>query len=143
MHRTKPKNSHQWTKIFAKSRKPHFWGIFGHFPQNKNFSKKSGSVWFLPLKHPNIMKSFKKNPINRFWEKVVTDLLKYWPTDIPTYWPGWNHRTPFHLKAGGQNQYIMVNFWYLEQSTVNRWHLWPFSKWLKGCVPPTSLVLHF
>ena len=37
-----------------------FWVFFGHYSQNEIFSQKSGSVSFLPLKHPNFMRSFTK-----------------------------------------------------------------------------------
>ena len=45
---------------FGKSRKPYFWGVWGHYPQNEIFSKKTGSVSVLPLRHPNFIRSFRK-----------------------------------------------------------------------------------
>ena len=52
------KSTHQWT--FAKSKKHYFQGIFGHYPQNEIFSQKSSPASFLPLRHPNFMRSFRK-----------------------------------------------------------------------------------
>ena len=46
--------------FFAKYKKPHFQGIFGHYPSNEIFSQKSGSINLLPLKNPNIMRSSRK-----------------------------------------------------------------------------------
>ena len=80
--------------FFEKSKKPYFWGVSGHYCQNEIFSQKSGSISFLPLRHPNAMRSFRKI----LWavlEKTCS------PTDTLTYWQWWNHRTPFCLTAGG------------------------------------------
>ena len=75
---TSKKSTHQWTKFFAKSKKHHFWGIFGHYPQNEIFFKKSGSVTFLPLIFPNFMQSFRK----LLW--VVLQKNDNWLTDWHT-----------------------------------------------------------
>ena len=76
------KNTHQWTKFFVKLKKPHFWGIFGHYPQNEFFFKKSGFVSFLHLRHPNFMQSFRKILWAVLEEKMLlTDLLTGWLTD--------------------------------------------------------------
>ena len=55
------------------------WGVLGNYPQNKTFSKKSSSVSFLLLRHPNFMRSFRKI----LWAmlektRLLTDILKYW-----------------------------------------------------------------
>ena len=47
--------------FFCKNPKQPILGVvFGHYPQNKIFSQKSGSVSFLPLRQPNFMRSFRK-----------------------------------------------------------------------------------
>ena len=56
--------------FFAKSKKPYFWGVLGHYPQNEIFSQKSDSVMFLPSRHPNFMRSFRKS-YEPFWRKRV------------------------------------------------------------------------
>ena len=43
------KKTHQCIKFLAKTQKPCFWGIFGLFTQNENFSEKLGSLSFWPL----------------------------------------------------------------------------------------------
>ena len=65
-----------------------FWVILGIIPRMKYF-RKSSSVSFLSLRHPNFMRSFRKSYMP-FWRKHVYLLA---------YWQQWNHRTPFHLKA--------------------------------------------
>ena len=75
------KSAHQWTIfffLFAKSKKPYFGGVFGHYPQNETFSQKSGSARFLPLRHPNFMRSFRN--MSRFGGNAFT----YWYTDVLT-----------------------------------------------------------
>jgi len=69
------KLTHQWTKFRSKSKKLYFGGIFGHYPQNEVFFKKSRSVSFLHLRHPNFMQSFRKIL------RVVMEKNGYWPTD--------------------------------------------------------------
>ena len=74
----KPKKStHQWTKALSPK-----WV----------FSQKCSSVNFLPLRHPNFMRSFRKI----LWAILEKMCL---PTDILTYWQWWNHRTPFSQKV--------------------------------------------
>ena len=95
VHDLNPKNLHingSMDYFFAKSQNPCFLGVLGYYPQNEIFSKKSGSVSFLPLRHPNFMGSFRE---------ILRAVLKKTrlPTDILTYWQWWNHRTPFRLKA--------------------------------------------
>ena len=64
------KSRHQWTNFSVKSKKHHFWGIFGHYPQNEIFFKKFGFVSFLHLRHLNFMQSFKKILWAVFLEKM-------------------------------------------------------------------------
>ena len=93
------KKLHQWTNFFVKSKKHHFWGIFGHYPQNEFFLKKSSFVTFLPLMQFNFMQSFRKilwAVSDQLW--LLTDIH----TDRQTDRQWWNHRTPIHLKAGVQ-----------------------------------------
>ena len=51
------------------------WGVFGHYPQNEIFSQKSGSVSFLPLRHPNFREVSEKY-YEPLWRKRVY-LLTY------------------------------------------------------------------
>ena len=95
----KPKKfTHQWTIFLENSKKPYFGGVLGHSPKNKIFSKKSHSISFLPLRHPNFMRSFRKI----LWAVLGKTCL---PADILTYWQWWNHMTPFRLKARVQKQF--------------------------------------
>ena len=86
------KGTHQWTNFFVKSKKHHFWGIFGHYPQNEIFFKKSSSITFLPLTFQspnNSIQSFRK----LLW--VVFEKNGNWLTD----WQEQSHRTPIRLKT--------------------------------------------
>ena len=81
VHDLNPKNLHingSMDYFFAKSKNPCFLGVLGYYPQNEIFSKKSGFVSFLPLRHPNFMGSFRK---------ILRAVLKKTrlPTDILTY----------------------------------------------------------
>ena len=75
-HDLNPKNL-QINRIFflQNLKKPIFEELLGITP--KNVSQKSGSVSFLPLRHPNFMKSFRK---------IISAVLenKRLPTDILT-----------------------------------------------------------
>ena len=78
----KPKKStHQWisfNKIFIinwNPKKPYFGVILGPYPQNVIFSKKSSFVNFLPLRHPNFIRIFRKISSPVLGEKGVADLL--------------------------------------------------------------------
>ena len=75
------KSTHQWTKFFAKSKKHHFWGIFGHYTQNEIFFKKFGFVTFSLLRYPNFMQSFEKS-YEQFLRKLVTDWQTDWLTVV-------------------------------------------------------------
>ena len=60
--------------------KASFWGALGHYPQNEIFfPKKSGSISFLPLRDPNLTRSFTKI----LWTvlKKTRLLLTNWHTD--------------------------------------------------------------
>ena len=89
--------------FFTKSKKPYLWGVFGNYPQNEICSQKSGYVRFLPLRHPNFMRRFRKI----LW--AVSEKTRL-PNDILTYWQTewWNHRTPFRLKAGFSMKLIIL-----------------------------------
>ena len=65
--------------FFCKTQKTYFWGVFGQYPKNL-------AVNFLPLRHPNFMRSFRKI----LWAILEKTRL---PTDVLTYWHWWNHRT--------------------------------------------------
>ena len=93
-------------------KKCYFWGVFGHYPQNEIFSQRSGSTSFLPLRHPNFMRSFRKI----LWTVLEKMCL---PTDILTYWQWWNHRTPFRLKVGVQKA-ILTTATYFKVSNPER-----------------------
>ena len=66
--------------FWQNQKNPIFGGVFGHYSQNEIFPQISGSVSFLPLRHPDFMRSFrKKSPIKShqpFWRKHVY-LLTY------------------------------------------------------------------
>ena len=83
--------------FFGKIRKKknYFCDIFRHYTQNENFSQKSASFSFLPLRHPNFMRSFRKI----LWTVLEKTPL---PTDTLIYWQWWNYKTTFRLKAGVQ-----------------------------------------
>ena len=51
-----PKNLHINGLIFAKSKKPYFWGVFGHYPKMRFLPE----MRFLPLRQPNFMRSSRK-----------------------------------------------------------------------------------
>ena len=89
---------------------PHINGLFFYFLQNQknlilgvflgivpkwDFSQNLALSVFLPLRHRNFMRSFRKI----LWAVLEKIGL---PTDILTYWQWWNHRTNFRLKAGVQ-----------------------------------------
>ena len=78
VHDLNPKILHINGLFFVRSKTPCFRYAFWHYPQNEIFSWKSGSVRFLPLRHPNFMK----------------------------YWQWWNHRIPFRLKVGIQKTHF-------------------------------------
>ena len=89
------KSTPQMTIFFAKSKKPYFWDVFMYYPQNEIFSQKSGSVSFLPLRNPNLMKSFMKS-----FRKILRVNLEKTrlPTDILTVVKSWD---PFSPKGRG------------------------------------------
>ena len=62
-----------------------------YYPQNEIFSQKSGSVSFLPLRNPNLMKSFRKIL------RVNLEKTRL-PTDILTVVKSWD---PFSPKGRG------------------------------------------
>ena len=62
----------------AKSKKPYFGGVVGHYSQNEIFSKKYSCQFFNLKRHPNFMKSFRKI----LWSVLEKTHL---PTDIMTY----------------------------------------------------------
>ena len=88
-----------YTIFFCKIQKTLVLGCFWVLSLKRDFFQKSDSVTFLPLRHPNFMRSFRKI-LRAVMEKTCLT------TDILTYWPWWNHRTPFHLKSGVQKLHI-------------------------------------
>ena len=78
-----PKTCTTMDYFFAKSKKPYFWGVFGHYPQNRIFSQKSGSLSFLPLRYPNFMRSLRKI-LWAILEKTHLPTDQSWHTDILT-----------------------------------------------------------
>ena len=106
------KSTHQWiiflfSFFVAKSKKTYFGGVFGHYLQKKFFPQNQALSVFLPLKHLNFKRSFKKI----LWAVLKACL----PTYMLTYWKQWNHRTPFCLKVEVQKQYVEVHA-YLQSS---------------------------
>ena len=72
VHDLKPKNLHSNGLIFfAKSKKPYFGCVFGHYPQNEIIPQNSNSFSFLPLRHPNFKGSF-RNILSCFGENTFT-----------------------------------------------------------------------
>ena len=58
-----PKNLHINGLFFCKKQKnPVLGGVFEHYSRNEIFTQKFGRVSFLPLRHPNFMRSFRKIP---------------------------------------------------------------------------------
>ena len=102
VHDLNPTNLHINELFYAKSQKPYFGGVLGHFSQNEIFPKKSDSVRFLPLRHPNFIRSFRKT----LWAVLEKTCL---PNDILTYWQWWNHRTAFRLNRGSKKYNIANN----------------------------------
>ena len=78
VHDLNPKNLHINGFFFAKPKKLYFLGVFGHYLQNEIFPQKPSSVSFLPLRHPNFMKIFRKM-LRALLEKMhlLTDILTY------------------------------------------------------------------
>ena len=97
--------------FFCKIQKKTFWGCFWNYPQSEIFSQKSGSVSFLPLRHPNFLRNFRKI----LWA-VLTKTGS--PTDTLTLmW--WNHRTPFRLKAGSKKSNCTKFKTHIEELSIN------------------------
>ena len=88
----KPKKSTLHGLLFLQDQKSPIFGVF-----QKKYQKK-----------------FQKNPMSRFRQNTFT----YWHNDILTSWQWWNHRTPFHLKAGVQKD----NSVYLQENKQNTKH---------------------
>ena len=82
---------------FCKIQKTLFSGYFWALSSKWDFSQKSSSASFLPLRHPNFMRSFRKI-LPAFLEKkrLRSDIIKM------TYLQWWNHRIPFCLNLGLQ-----------------------------------------
>ena len=113
VHDLNPKHLHINGLFFsAKSKKSYLWGVFGHYPQHEIFSQKSCSVSFLPLRHPNFKRSFRKI-LYAVLEKTLlpSDILTYWYTDILTVVKS---KDPFSTKCGGPVSmfpYFGLNCW--------------------------------
>ena len=80
VHDLNSKNTHiSRLSFFAKSKRLYFWDVFGHYPQNDIFHKKSVSIRFLLLRHLTSWEVSEK-PYEPFWRKRIY-LLTYWHTD--------------------------------------------------------------
>ena len=101
VHDLNPKHLQINGIFFCKIRKSLFlWSFWALSPKMRFFSKNSAPSVFYPSDNLTLWEVSEKS-YESFWRKCLY-LLTYWHTDILTYWQWWNHRTPFHLKAGVQ-----------------------------------------
>ena len=77
-----------------------FLGCFGHYPQNEMFCQKYDSIRFLPSRHPNFMRSFRKILSAVLSKRVY--LLTYWHTDTLRVAKS---KSPFTPRGRGQISY--------------------------------------
>ena len=103
VHDLNPEHLHIKGIFLENLKTPYSWVIFGHYPQNKIFPRKSGSIIFYPEGTLTSWEVSEKSD-EPFWRKRVY-LLTYWHSDTLVYWQWWNHRTPFCLKTGVQKLY--------------------------------------
>ena len=109
VHDLDPKNLHRkWFFLL---------GVFGHYLQNDIFSQKPGSISFLPLKHTNFMKSFRKFLWAVFGENAFTN----WHTD--TYWPSLPLCMAFDTISSNIDEALSKVFLYynFSQMTLLKW----------------------
>ena len=98
VHDLNPKNLHINRLLSVKSKRPCFLVVFGHYPQNETFPKKSGSVSFLPLRQPNLRQPNKMRSFRKVWWVVLKKMRL--PTGILTYWKWMKSYDPFSPKGG-------------------------------------------